>query len=499
MVIHNKTKTIAISLASILFLAVLVVPSVYADESIVDVVTVNVPVSCSMSASGTDSHTASVNNGQTTGNIGTTNLKVICNDNSGYAIYAIGYTDDTYGKTVLTSSTLGSTHDIATATTVTTGTSSWAMKLASVSGTYAPIIAGSTGDSLKQTGDPDFSDYTAVPSTYTKVAYYTSSTDTGTTATGSNLTTTYRAYISPSHPAGTYVGQVKYTLVHPYTASAPIPPSSTCNTPVPGATYMQDITSSNKSTIMANMIQDTQYFLKDSRDEKPYCVAKLADGNIWMTQNLDHDIDSTFEYNSSNTDVPANWNGTLNSTRSTVIWAGSRTTPESYDPGDLCWDGTTGNNGTIANKTVACGNDKQYHIGNYYNWTAAVAMPNSSGYTIDNTDTNQSICPAGWMLPKSGSTLTGSGSFYYLVNQLSLVAGPRPNGNIQYSPVYFVYGGSWSGVTLDNFGGYGNYWSSVVQDNQNAYRLFFQHKVHDLSPQGYGYRGDGYPIRCVAR
>ncbi len=215
MVMHNKTKTIAISLLSILFLAILVVPSVYADESIVDVVTINVPVSCSMSATGTDSHTANVNNGQTTENIGTTNLKVICNDNSGYAIYAIGYTDDTYGKTVLTSSTLGSTHDIATATTVTTGTSSWAMKLTAQTGIYAPIIAGSNGDSLRQTGDPDFSDYTAVPSTYTKVAYYTSSTDTGNNATGSNLTTTYRAYISPSQPAGTYIGQVKYTLVHP--------------------------------------------------------------------------------------------------------------------------------------------------------------------------------------------------------------------------------------------------------------------------------------------
>ena len=188
---------------------------------IVDVININVPVSCSMSATGTDSHTANVNNGQTTGNIGTTNLKVICNDNSGYAIYAIGYTDDTYGKTVLTSSTLGSTHDIATATTVTTGTSSWSMKLASVSGTYAPIIAGSTGDSLKETGDPDFSDYTAVPEEYTKVAYHTTSTDTGATATGSNLTTTYRAYISPSQPAGTYVGQVKYTLVHPTIAPTP--------------------------------------------------------------------------------------------------------------------------------------------------------------------------------------------------------------------------------------------------------------------------------------
>ena len=229
MVMH-KYRSIGVCLSAILLfltcvsIVVLATPTVFASNpgpitprltDIVDVITINVPVSCSMSATGTESHTASVNNGQTTGNIGTTNLKVICNDNSGYAIYAIGYTDDTYGKTVLTSSTLGSTHDITTATTVTTGTSSWAMKLASVSGTYAPIIAGSTGDSLKQTGDPDFSDYTAVPQEYAKVAYHTSSTDTGNNATGSNLTTTYRAYISPTQPAGTYVGQVKYTLVHP--------------------------------------------------------------------------------------------------------------------------------------------------------------------------------------------------------------------------------------------------------------------------------------------
>ena len=203
MVMHNKTKTMAISLASILFLAILIVPSVYADESIVDVVTIDVPVSCSMSATGNTSHNATVQNGATVSDIGTTNIKVICNDNSGYAIYAIGYTDDTYGKTVLTSSTLGSTHDIITSSTVTTGTSSWAMKLAATSGTYAPTVV------------TDYASYHAVPQEYTKVAYLASSTDTGNNATGSNLTTTYRTYISQTQPAGTYVGQVKYTLVHP--------------------------------------------------------------------------------------------------------------------------------------------------------------------------------------------------------------------------------------------------------------------------------------------
>ena len=200
--ILNALAGVLLSMVSFSVL-ILTLPSAKASDSVVDNVTIDVPVSCSMSATGNTSHNATVQNGATVSDIGTTNIKVICNDNSGYAIYAIGYTDDTYGKTVLTSSTLGSTHDIITSSTVTTGTSSWAMKLTSQTGTYAPTII------------TDYASYHAVPQEYTKVAYHISSTDTGTNATGSNLTTTYRTYISQTQPAGTYVGQVKYTLVHP--------------------------------------------------------------------------------------------------------------------------------------------------------------------------------------------------------------------------------------------------------------------------------------------
>ena len=56
---------------------------------------------------------------------------------------------------------------------------------------------------------------------------------------------------------------------------------------------MQDfasLTSSEKTAVLASMTASAQYTLKDSRDQKDYTVAKLADGNVWMTQNLDHDI-----------------------------------------------------------------------------------------------------------------------------------------------------------------------------------------------------------------
>jgi uncharacterized protein (TIGR02145 family) len=247
------------------------------------------------------------------------------------------------------------------------------------------------------------------------------------------------------------------------------------------------------------MATNTQYQLADSRDEKVYYIAKLADGNVWMTQNLDHDIDSTYNYNSTNTDVPAIWDDILTSTYATgtTTWNYSITEPESYDPGDLCWNGTfaPNNNGTLSTYAEACGNDKHYHIGNYYNWTAAVAMADSSSYTANNTDVNQSICPAGWMLPKSGTTLTGSGSFYYLVNQLNLTSGT--SGNIQNSPVYFAYGGYWIGWSTA-FGGTGYYWSSVVDDSIYVYGLEFIRSGY-LGPHTDVDSGDGHSVRCVAR
>ena len=197
------------------------------NTDIVDQINITVPVSCTMSGTGQNTHNAEINNGQYNSNIGTTTLKAFCNDNEGFSIYAVGYTNNEIGKNVLTSSTLGPTHDIVTGTAISGNTSNWAMKLATVSDptpTYPIIIMGSTDDTEKQAGDPDYSTFQNVPSSYAKVAKRESSTDVGTTAEGATLTTTYQAYISPTQAAGTYTGQVKYTMVHPHNAEAPLQP-----------------------------------------------------------------------------------------------------------------------------------------------------------------------------------------------------------------------------------------------------------------------------------
>ena len=182
------------------------------DDSIVDEINITVPVSCTLSGTGMNTHNAEIPNGTYTADIGTTTLKAFCNDNAGFAIYATGYTGNEIGgtnsnKLVGTASSSNATIDTGTATSAgNPDTSNWAMKLATVSSptpTY-PI-----------TLDNGFGSYSAVPNSYTKVAHRDSSTDIGVDAEGATLTTTYAAYISKTQAADTYSGQVIYTLVHP--------------------------------------------------------------------------------------------------------------------------------------------------------------------------------------------------------------------------------------------------------------------------------------------
>ncbi len=69
-------------------------PSILADEP-ADA-NVEVPVSCTISSSGINTHNANIANGLYEEGIGTTTLTAFCNDNSGFSIYVIGYTNDKY-------------------------------------------------------------------------------------------------------------------------------------------------------------------------------------------------------------------------------------------------------------------------------------------------------------------------------------------------------------------------------------------------------------------
>ena len=105
------------------------------NDSVVDEVNITVPVSCTLTGTGMNTHNANIINGTYQADIGTTTLKAFRNDNEGFAIYAAGYTGNGIGgtnsnKLVGTNASSNATIDTGTATSVgNPDTSNWAMKL----------------------------------------------------------------------------------------------------------------------------------------------------------------------------------------------------------------------------------------------------------------------------------------------------------------------------------------------------------------------------------
>lgn len=313
----------------------------------------------------------------------------------------------------------------------------------------------------------------------------------------------YGINIDKSLPEGTYTSNIEYII----TAQEPTLP----------ITYMQDfatLSEEDKAALISSMPEGYQFILKDSRDQKDYYISKLADGNVWMTQNLDFDIiNNGADLNYINTDVPVDWTdaGNLVNTRNDAAWNGFDNTPESYDPGILYWNGamvydqescnanggewyTWGGGICVGYSVVSSSGNSHYRLGNYYNWTAAVAMSDSSSYTTDGVDINQSICPAGWRLP----IYSGDKSFDDLTNQAHFAAGI--DGNMHVEPNYFVYNGNHLDNNIDSLGISGWYWSSATGRNSGlSYSFSFDAKGGNVNPQQNDGRYRGNAVRCVAR
>ena len=400
-------------------------------------------------------------------------INVLSNNPYGYTLTS------TVGDTTYTNRNL--THSTITTGTIPTFTSlDYGSSVADMSASTVDPNTWGYSYSDQTVTTPTWTAYSGLPlySDTTNIATLKESSTTS-AAAGDNIQFKIAAKAADTQLAGEYKNVVNFAVVG---GSAP-------------AYYMQDV-----GTWGSTLAEGSEITAIDNRDNKEYTVAKLADGNIWMTQNLDFDIDSNKTYTSADTDISASWTpSTSTYATGTTTWNGSYTAPESYDPGNVCWDGTMNDDwdGTLDNETTSCTAPNHYHIGNYYNWTAAVAMNDSSSYTTDQQDVNQSICPAGWRLP----TYSGNKSYDNLVTTLDLTAGSEASagadGNIQNSPVFFPYAGRWYGDS-GNVGGDSTYWSSVVGGSNDAYGLGFD-VGGGLAPQGGGSRDYGFSVRCVAR
>ena len=116
-----------------------------------------------------------------------------------------------------------------------------------------------------------------------------------------------------------------------------------------------------------------------------------------------------------------------------------------------------------------------YHVGNYYQWSAATA-----GYTGTSQST-QSICPKGWTLPSQSQ-------FQALINS-------GLNGsNFMNAPYYLLRGGNLDNSSLYGAGSGGYCWSSTPNGSSSAYFLSISGALYTY----YFDRYYGFSVRCVA-
>ena len=388
-----------------------------------------------------------------------------------------------------------------------------------VSGTVAAdgFGANTWGYNLSKDAATDSITYQAVPTTTTAPQATTASPTLGDgTLAADTYNLNFGALINSDLPSGTYTNTVTVSVV----ANPAYVPNLT------QISNMQDMTTEicNASTVgQTNRLTDT-------RDGKLYWVAKLADNQCWMTQNLDFDIPADGLNNANGlaakTDLPDGtaWDSSSGyapqpTTTGSPFSNSSNTGTYSFDPGmhvnndptawTYCnnyWNGGSCDNWTnVSNMspmaeirdestsvvdTNSNTYDAHYLAGNYYQYTAATA--GTGGSLNSYTDATGSICPKGWTLPSIRSS-----DYSHLTSVYSISSNSAGATALTKSPLYFIPAGYVRSGSLTDAGYHGYYWSSTVVSRTGAYNLYFS--SDSVSPSLTSFRYGGLPVRCLAR
>lgn len=260
---------------------------------------------------------------------------------------------------------------------------------------------------------------------------------------------------------------------------------------------MQDM----NSEICANTAEGYTKQLIDTRDNKSYWVAKLKDGNCWMTQNLALDI-TTAGLKASDTDIESDWNSSSTyPPTSASVWGTGIS--GATDMGIYHWSGglyplvkpteynscgyTASNFYECISKGVVSPSSapsSHYTIGHYYSWNAAAA---GTG-TADGTSTG-SVCPKNWTLPDT--------SQYNSMFSAYGIASSNSSKNPTGAPLYMTQSG---GITINTgtagmIGGGGFYQTKGAQSGANIGTSYASAGPSSTIAG----QGNGASVRCVAR
>ena len=441
-------------------------------------------------------------------------INVATNNVYGYNLYAtVG--NNTYNNTNLTNITTNNNIDY-TFTTI------------------SPTANLSSLDTDNTWGYSYSSDNGSTWSNYNGLLLYTTDNPTRLNKTTGPSSDTFNFKIaaksSTTQASGEYSNVINFTAI---TKLAPLTLSESYEayynkegkTKLNGYYVMQDM---NKEICENAEVIDSELQVVDNRDNKVYWIAKLRDGNCWMTQNLDFDITAgTTDITSDNTDLSttestytanntiyalkeenedygytykngvATWipeSSTISYNQLDSSWQNNRTEPYSYDRLD--------NSGNPVKPDSNVANEHGLS-GNYYNWTAALASNYS--YNATNNPAN-SICPKSWRLPNVSNNEFGNLLVAYNIIETNISTSYITNissvNSMGAAPLYFVRGGYIIGGSLQPNSG--DYWSSTSTStsasSSSSYAYYLEFASRSINPRNLFNRNYiGISLRCLAR
>ena len=228
--------------------------------------------------------------------------------------------------------------------------------------------------------------------------------------------------------------------------------------------------------------------LSDVRDDNTYAVAKLADNNCWIIENL-RLVPSSANITNSNTHNPASGFATeaANSSTSNSLCGtdGDATCNNKIQYNTNSLDRTLTQSYNTAGNNVAW-----YSYGVYYNWYTATAG-NGTTETTANTSVTGDICPAGWHLP------TGNSGEWVALNTAVNSGSTSPNldAGLRAYPVNLLQSGDYNKTSRTNAQTNGRYWTATSLDGTNAYRAGFQGS--SVTMNGNYRKWDAFAVRCI--
>jgi uncharacterized protein (TIGR02145 family) len=215
----------------------------------------------------------------------------------------------------------------------------------------------------------------------------------------------------------------------------------------------------------SDAVAGNYWLLMDERDGKKYLVEKMADGRIWMVENLQFGDCTSISFHDDNsaTDVAA-----------------EPTVAAGYV--GHCRSGVASNTGYLYNWPAAMQHTNAYQSSSDHSFACTGT---GSGTASPNPAFCKGICPTGWHVPTGGA----GGEFAALAAVTSL---NNPNRDWGFVPGgYCFYDGNIPEMLLE----YAYYWSSTYNDNANAYIL--RMNSTNVDPIAHAGKDSGLSVRCV--